>query len=48
MRAVFLDRRSGVLVFTLCDKNEMSDLTPKQRETLKERIKDELKTRRKT
>ena len=29
-------------------KDEMVDLTPKQREALKERIKDELKARRKT
>ncbi len=34
-------------LFTLYDKHEMADLTPKQREALKERIKDELKTRRK-
>ena len=36
-------------LFTLYDKDEMAaDLTPKQREALKERIKDELKARRKT
>ena len=35
-------------LFTLYDKDEMSDLTPKQRAALKERIKDELKMRRKT
>jgi hypothetical protein len=35
-------------LFTLYDKDEMTDLTPKQREALKERIKDELKARRKT
>ena len=35
-------------LFTLYDKDEMADLTPKQREALKERIKDELKTRRRT
>jgi len=34
-------------LFTLYDKDEMSDLTPKQREVLKERLKDELKVRRK-
>jgi hypothetical protein len=35
-------------LFTLYDKDEIADLTPKQREALKERIKDELKARRKT
>jgi hypothetical protein len=35
-------------LFTLYDKDEMSDLTPKQRATLKEIIKDELKMRRKS
>ena len=35
-------------LFTLYDKGEMSDLTPKQRATLKEIIKDELKMRRKS
>ena len=35
-------------LFTLYDKDEMSDLTPKQRAALKERIEDELKMRRKT
>lgn len=35
-------------LFTLYDKNEMSDLTPKQRAALKERVKDELKMRRKS
>jgi hypothetical protein len=35
-------------LFTLYDKDEMADLTPKQREALKERIKDELRARRKT
>jgi hypothetical protein len=35
-------------LFTLYDKDEMADLTPKQREALKERIKDELKARRRT
>ena len=35
-------------LFTLYNKDAMADLTPKQRETLKERIKDELKARRKT
>jgi len=35
-------------LFTLYDKDEMSDLTPKQREVLKERVKDELKTRKKS
>ena len=33
-------------LFTLYDKDEMSDLTPKQRAVLKERVKGELKTRR--
>ena len=35
-------------LFTLYDKDEMSDLTPKQRAALKERVKDELKMRRKS
>ena len=35
-------------LFTLYNNDAMADLTPKQRETLKERIKDELKARRKT
>jgi hypothetical protein len=35
-------------LFTLYDKDEMGDLTPKQRAELKERVKGELKTRRKT
>ena len=30
-------------LFTLYDKDEMDDLTPKQREVLKQRVKDELK-----
>jgi len=34
-------------LFTLYDKGEMADLTSKQREVLKERIKDELRARRK-
>jgi hypothetical protein len=34
-------------LFTLYDKDEMSDLTPKQRAALKERVKGELKMRRK-
>jgi hypothetical protein len=33
-------------LFTLYDKAEMSDLTPKQRAALKELIKAELKMRR--
>ena len=33
-------------LFTLYDKDEMDDLTPKQREVLKERVKGELKMRR--
>ena len=33
-------------LFTLYDKDEMSDLTPKQRAALKELIKAELKMRR--
>lgn len=33
-------------LFTLYDKDEMSDLTPKQRALLKERVKSELKMRR--
>ena len=33
-------------LFTLYDKDEMDDLTPKQREILKERVKGELKMRR--
>ncbi len=35
-------------LFTLYDKDEMDDLTPKQREVLKERAKGELKMRRTT
>ena len=34
-------------LFTLYDKDEMSDLKPKQRAVLKERVKGELKMRRK-
>lgn len=34
-------------LFTLFDKSEMSDLLPKQRAALKERVKDELRIRRK-
>ena len=34
-------------LFTLYDKDEMSDLTPKQRTALKERVKCELRMRRK-
>jgi len=34
-------------LFALYDKNEMSDLLPKQRAALKERVKDELRKRRK-
>lgn len=33
-------------LFTLFDKNEASDLTRKQLATLRERVKDELKTRK--
>ena len=33
-------------LFTVFDKNEMSDLTPRQREVLRESLKRELKTRR--
>jgi hypothetical protein len=33
-------------LFTLYDKDQMDDLTPKQREVLKERVKGELKMRR--
>ena len=33
-------------LFTLYDKDEMSDLTPKQRTVLKDRLKGELKSRR--
>jgi hypothetical protein len=33
-------------LFTLYDKDEMDDLTPKQREMLKERVKGELQMRR--
>ncbi len=35
-------------LFTLYDKDEMSDLTPKQRALLKERVKAELKSRSKS
>jgi hypothetical protein len=34
-------------LFTLYDKDEMADLTPKQRAALKERVKSELKMRSK-
>jgi len=34
-------------LFTLYDKDEMDDLTPKQREILKERVKSEVQARRK-
>jgi hypothetical protein len=33
-------------LFTLYDKDETEDLTPKQREILKERVKGELRARR--
>ena len=33
-------------LFTLYDKDEMDDLTPKQREILKERVKTEVQARR--
>jgi hypothetical protein len=33
-------------LFTLYDKDEMDDMTPKQREALKARVKGELKMRR--
>ncbi len=42
MKAVFIE------LFTLYDKDEMADLSPKQRVELKERVKSELKARRKT
>ena len=35
-------------LFTLYDKDELSDLTPKQRAVLKERAKGELKMRKKS
>jgi len=35
-------------LFTLYDKDEMADVSPKQRAELKERVKSEPKTRRKT
>jgi hypothetical protein len=35
-------------LFTLYGKDEMADLSPKQRAGLKERLKGELKTRRRT
>jgi hypothetical protein len=35
-------------LFTLYGKDEMADLSPKQRAELKERLKGELKTRRET
>jgi hypothetical protein len=35
-------------LFTLYDKDEMSDLTSKQRAALKDRVKDELKMRKKS
>jgi hypothetical protein len=40
-------RGSEFWLFALYDKNEMSDLLPKQRVALKERVKDELRKRRK-
>jgi hypothetical protein len=33
-------------LFTLYDKDEMDDLTPKEREVLKERVKGEIQARR--
>ena len=44
VRGVFLV--SLFWLFTLFDKNEMSDLTPLQREVLKALIKNELETRK--
>ena len=41
------DAGSQFWLFTLYDKDEMSDLTKAQRETLKEIIKNELEVRRK-
>lgn len=41
------DVGSQFWLFTVYDKDEMSDLTKAQRETLKQMIKDELKARRK-
>ena len=35
-------------LFTLYDKDEMSDLTPRQRASLRDRVKDELKLRKPT
>jgi hypothetical protein len=33
-------------LFTLYDKDEMEDLTPKQRDALKDRVKAEIEARR--
>lgn len=50
LRVIYYYWRAGpeFWLFTLYDKDEMTDLTPRQREALKERIKTELETRRKT
>ena len=37
---------SQIWLFTLFDKNEMTDLTPRQRRTIKQMIKSELAARR--
>jgi len=44
MKAVFIGPEFWL--FTLYDKDEMSDLTPKQRTALKDHIKHELKMRK--
>lgn len=40
------DKASQFWLFTIYDKDEMADLTPKQRKTLKAKIKAELAARR--
>lgn len=41
------DTGSQFWLFTVYDKDEMADLTPQQRKTVKEMIKNELEARRK-
>ena len=50
LRVIYYWWNSGfqVWLFTLYDKDEMADLTPKQRGALKAMIKAELETRRRT
>jgi len=48
LRVIYYDWNGGpeYWLFALCDKDEMADLTPKQRDMLKERVKSELKLRK--